>query len=50
VEVAPFGLAGVVLELHEKHADIDMNGKRLRARVADLRVVGRPSARRAACA
>ncbi|HET9268509.1 MAG TPA: Smr/MutS family protein, partial [Vicinamibacterales bacterium] len=43
VEVAPFGLAGVVLELHEKHADIDMNGKRLRARIADLRVVGGPA-------
>jgi DNA mismatch repair protein MutS2 len=43
VEVAPFGLAGVVLELHGKHADVDMNGKRLRARVADLRVVGGPA-------
>jgi dsDNA-specific endonuclease/ATPase MutS2 len=45
VEVAPFGLAGVVLELHEKHADIDMNGTRLRARIADLRVVGGPAAK-----
>jgi len=43
VEVAPFGLAGVVLELHGKHADVDMNGKRLRARIADLRVVGGPA-------
>jgi len=43
VEVAPFGLAGVVLELHEKHADIDMNGKRLRAARADLRVIGGPA-------
>ena len=45
VEVAPFGLAGVVLELHGKQAEVDMNGKRLRARVADLRVVGGPSAK-----
>jgi DNA mismatch repair protein MutS2 len=45
VEVAPFGLAGVVLELHDKHADVDMNGKRLRARLADLRVVGAPAAK-----
>jgi DNA mismatch repair protein MutS2 len=43
VEVAPFGLTGVVLELHGKHADVDMNGKRLRAKVADLRVVGGPA-------
>jgi DNA mismatch repair protein MutS2 len=43
VEVAPFGLAGVVLELHGKHAEVDMNGKRLRARIADLRVVGGPA-------
>ena len=43
VEVAPFGLAGVVLELHGKHADIDMNGKRLRAARADLRVIGGPA-------
>jgi DNA mismatch repair protein MutS2 len=45
VEVAPFGLAGVVLELHGKQAEVDMNGKRLRARVADLRVVGGPAPR-----
>jgi DNA mismatch repair protein MutS2 len=43
VEVAPFGLTGVVLELHVKHADIDMNGKRLRASLGDLRVIGGPA-------
>jgi len=43
VEVAPFGLAGVVLEIHGKQAELDMNGKRLRARVADLRVIGGPA-------
>jgi DNA mismatch repair protein MutS2 len=47
VEVAPFGLAGVVLELHGKQADVDMNGKRLRARLSDLRVIGGPAARAA---
>jgi DNA mismatch repair protein MutS2 len=45
VEVAPFGLAGVVLELHGKQAEVDMNGKRLRARISDLRVIGGPSAK-----
>jgi DNA mismatch repair protein MutS2 len=45
VEVAPFGLAGVVLELHGKQADVDMNGKRLRARISDLRVIGGPSSK-----
>jgi DNA mismatch repair protein MutS2 len=45
VEVAPFGLTGVVLELHGKHADIDMNGKRLRATQGDLRVIGGPAAK-----
>src|SRR5688572_5319966 len=43
VEVAPFGLTGVVLELHGKQADVDMNGKRLRAARADLRVIGGPA-------
>jgi len=43
VEVTPFGLTGVVLELHGKHADVDMNGKRLRAARADLRVIGGPA-------
>ena len=43
VEVAPFGLTGVVLELHGKQADVDLNGKRLRAARADLRVIGGPA-------
>jgi DNA mismatch repair protein MutS2 len=43
VAVGPFGLEGVVLELHGKHADVDMNGKRLRALQSDLRVIGGPS-------
>jgi DNA mismatch repair protein MutS2 len=47
VEVAPFGLAGVVLELHGKHAEVDMNGKRLRARLSDLRAISGPPAKAA---
>jgi len=43
VEGAAFGLAGGVLEIHGKQAELDMNGKRLRARVADLRVIGGPA-------
>jgi DNA mismatch repair protein MutS2 len=43
VEVAPFGLTGVVLELHGKQADVDMNGKRLRADRSSLRVIGGPA-------
>jgi DNA mismatch repair protein MutS2 len=43
VAVAPFGLEGVVLELHGKHAEVDMNGKRLRAPRANLQVVGGPA-------
>src|SRR5262245_21817713 len=43
VEVAPFGLAGVVLELHGKQAEVDMYAKRLRAKIADLRLVGGPA-------
>jgi DNA mismatch repair protein MutS2 len=43
VTVAPFGLEGVVLELHGKQAEVDMNGKRLRARQSDLRVIGGPA-------
>jgi len=45
VEVAPFGLTGVVLELHGKQAEVDMNGKRLRAPQSNLRVIGGPAAR-----
>jgi DNA mismatch repair protein MutS2 len=34
------GLEGVVLEVHGKHAEIDMKGKRLRAPLRDLRAIG----------
>jgi DNA mismatch repair protein MutS2 len=40
VTVGALGLEGTVLDVHGKHAEIDMNGKRLRAAVRDLRVIG----------
>jgi DNA mismatch repair protein MutS2 len=40
VTVGALGLEGTVLDVHGSHADIDMNGKRLRAAVRDLRVIG----------
>jgi DNA mismatch repair protein MutS2 len=40
VTVGALGLEGVVLEVHGNHAEIDMNGKRLRAALRDLRVIG----------
>jgi DNA mismatch repair protein MutS2 len=43
VTVGALGLEGVVLQVHGKHAEIDMNGKRLRAALRDLRVVGAAS-------
>ena len=43
VTVGALGLEGTVLEVHGSHAEIDMNGKRLRAALRDLRVVGGPS-------
>jgi DNA mismatch repair protein MutS2 len=43
VAVGGFGLEGVVMHVHEGHAEVDVRGKRLRAPVSDLRVVGGPS-------
>jgi DNA mismatch repair protein MutS2 len=40
VTVGALGLEGTVLDVHGSHAEIDMNGKRLRAAVRDLRVIG----------
>ncbi|HKH71564.1 MAG TPA: endonuclease MutS2 [Vicinamibacterales bacterium] len=40
VTVGALGLEGTVLDVHGNHAEIDMNGKRLRAAVRDLRVIG----------
>ncbi len=38
--VGGLGLEGIVIEVHGAQAEIDMRGKRLRARVSDLRVIG----------
>jgi DNA mismatch repair protein MutS2 len=40
VLVGPFGLEGIVKTLNEREAEIDVRGKRLRASVADLRIMG----------
>ena len=40
VTVGTLGLEGTVLDVHGHHAEIDMNGKRLRAALRDLRVIG----------
>jgi DNA mismatch repair protein MutS2 len=42
VEVGPLRLPGIVRALGGRDAEIDVNGKRMRARVADLRKVGGP--------
>jgi DNA mismatch repair protein MutS2 len=39
VAVGTLGLEGVVMEVHGKHAEVDVRGKRLRARIEELRVV-----------
>ena len=40
VTVGGLGLEGTVMDVHGHHAEIDMNGKRLRAALRDLRVIG----------
>ena len=39
VTVGPLGLEGIVQALHDRDAEIDVRGKRLRARLNDLRVI-----------
>jgi DNA mismatch repair protein MutS2 len=39
VKVGPLGLEGIVQALHDRDAEIDVRGKRLRARLDDLRVI-----------
>jgi DNA mismatch repair protein MutS2 len=40
VTVGSLGLEGIIVELHGKHAEVDIRGKRLRAALRDLRRVG----------
>jgi DNA mismatch repair protein MutS2 len=44
VTVGALGLEGVVIELHGKHAEVDVRGKRLRAALRDLKVIGQDGA------
>ena len=44
---AAFGLEGVVQALHDREAEVDVRGKRLRARIDELRVVDAGGRRRA---
>ena len=45
VTVGALGLEGTVIDVHGKHAEVDVRGKRLRAALRDLRVIGGPSSR-----
>jgi DNA mismatch repair protein MutS2 len=40
VTVGALGLEGTVIEVHGSHAEVDVRGKRLRAALRDLRVIG----------
>ena len=46
VVVGALGLEGVVLSISGRDAEVDVRGKRLRARVSDLRVIGGAARRR----
>jgi DNA mismatch repair protein MutS2 len=37
--VGPLGLEGIVQSIHDGHVEVDVRGKRMRARVDDLRVI-----------
>ena len=39
VAVGPLGLEGIVQSMHDGHAEVDVRGKRMRARVGELRVL-----------
>jgi DNA mismatch repair protein MutS2 len=47
VAVGPLGLEGIVQAVHDGHAEVDVRGKRLRARIDELRVIA-PAAAAAA--
>ena len=47
VAVGPLGLEGIVQSIHDGHAEVDVRGKRMRARLDDLRVIA-PAAAMAA--
>ena len=39
VAVGPLGLEGILQSIHDGHAEVDVRGKRMRAKVEDLRVL-----------
>ena len=41
--MAGLGLEGVVVSMDGRNAEVDVRGKRMRAKVADLRVIGGPA-------
>jgi DNA mismatch repair protein MutS2 len=43
VAVGPLGLEGVVQAIHDGHVEVDVRGKRIRARVDELRVIAAAS-------
>jgi DNA mismatch repair protein MutS2 len=45
VSVGGFGLEGIVVLVHDREAEVDVRGKRLRSRLGDLRVLGGPAPR-----
>jgi len=45
VIISPLNLEGVVRTVHERAADVEVNGKRLRAQLGDLRIPDRSSTR-----
>ena len=47
VTVGALGLEGTIVEIHGKHAEVDVRGKRLRAALRDLRAIGVAPARAA---
>jgi DNA mismatch repair protein MutS2 len=49
VVVGPLGLEGVIQSIHGSHAEVDVRGKRMRARVDELRLIA-PAARPGAAA
>jgi len=45
VIISPLNLEGVVRAVHDRAADVEVNGKRLRAQLGDLRLLDRQAAR-----
>jgi len=44
VTVGSLGLEGTVVEVRDRHAEVDIRGKRMRAALRDLRAIGRAAA------